>query len=65
MTTKQVMHQSLIDCMKNLRQRVREEKIDKDTAFPDWKALFSEWETEGTPQYTLTVSQLLEMVQAQ
>ena len=65
MNAAQVSKQSLVEVMKNLRERVRDEGIDRDTAFPDWKALFSEWETEGTPQYTLTVSQLLEMVQAQ
>ena len=62
MNAAEVSQQSLVEVMKNLRERVRDEGIDRDTAYPDWVALFSEWDREGTPSYTLTVNQLLEMV---
>ena len=59
----QIMKQGMIEVMKNLRQRVRDQNISKTMAYPDWKAVHAEWDLETTPDYHLTISQFLELTQ--
>lgn len=61
----EVMKQGMVEVMKNLRQRCRDERVSKEMAFPDWKAVHSEWDTKISPEYHLTVKQFLELTKAQ